>query len=304
MSSSSSQQQTPLSTKPKVDPNGKYYEWLGIENWQEATAETIQKAFRKKASQYHPDRVSDENKKKEYEHLFSKITEANTILKDPELKSKYDLILKQAEYKERQQKEMDAKTKDLRESLELREKLAQQNKLKKEKSDQVLLNKEMAYLIKESGGYDMLHQVQEKRREREKKQKNKNGNSNSCQVIVKWKKTQDVTEDSLKVLFSRLFGPINIMIFKESKRRCVISFESSSSAQKAANYDWKEHTQYKFKVKMAGSEDSETKKRELSTPTRSTSDENNDNVTPEEDNQNYDLNLRLMRLAAKKQKTS
>ncbi|KAG2385494.1 hypothetical protein C9374_003309 [Naegleria lovaniensis] len=295
----SSSQQSPLSTKPKVDPNGKYYELLGIENWKDATTDIIQKAFRKKASQYHPDRVSDENKKKEYEHLFSKITEANTILKDPELKSKYDLILKQAEYKEQQQKEMDAKTKDLRESLELREKLAQQNKLKKEKSDQVLLNKEMANRIKESGGYDILHQVQEKRREREQKQKNKSVISNSCQVIVKWKKTQEVTENSLKVLFSRLFGPIDIMIFKESKRRCVISFESPASAQKAANYDWKELTQYKFKVKVAGSDDSETKKREFSTSTTSSI---NDDAT--EENQNYDLNLRLMRLAAKKQKTS
>jgi len=287
-----SQSEGAVSTKTKLDPNGKYYELLGIDNWQEATKDSIQKSFRRKAAEYHPDRVSDETKKKEYEDIFAKITEANTILKDPELKAKYDLILKQEEAKERQKNEMDAKTRQLRESLEEREKQAQQNKLKKQSQDQVLFNKQMASQLKESGAYDALHKVQEKRREREQ-QKSLLEDDDCSQVIVKWKKTQTISEEDLKILFSRLFGVVDVMIFKESKRRCVISFEKSSSAKKAAQYDWSQLSQYKFKVKLASDN---SKKRDFGTTTETTNNELN------EEQQQHDLNLRLLRMASKKQK--
>ncbi|EFC49500.1 predicted protein [Naegleria gruberi] len=302
---SSQQDSQSSSTKHKVDPNGKYYEVLGIENWQDASSEIIQKGFRKMAALYHPDRVvDDEEKKKDYETKFSKITEANSILKDPELKTKYDLILKQAEFKEKQKQEMDEKTKELRESLEEREKQAHQNRLKKENMDLVFANKELASRIKESGAYDALYKVQEKKQEREKKEKkDKKESGPTRQVIVSWKKSQEITEEKLKVLFTRLFGLIEIMIFKEAKRKCIISFESESSAQKAKEFDWDDLIQYKFKVKLAGgsssstTEENDTKKRAMSEATTIESDSEE-----ESSKQDYDLNLRLMRMANKKHK--
>lgn len=63
-----------------------YYKILGVART--ATADEIQKAYRKLARQYHPDM----NKEKGAEDKFKKLSEAYEVLKNPESRKKYDAL--------------------------------------------------------------------------------------------------------------------------------------------------------------------------------------------------------------------
>jgi len=62
-----------------------YYEVLGVQR--NADADSIKKAYRKLALQYHPDR---NNGSKDAEERFKEATEAYEVLRDPEKRSSYD----------------------------------------------------------------------------------------------------------------------------------------------------------------------------------------------------------------------
>lgn len=63
-----------------------YYKTLGVSRT--ATAEEIQKSYRKLARKYHP----DVNKGKDSEEKFKQLSEAYEVLKDPEKRSRYDML--------------------------------------------------------------------------------------------------------------------------------------------------------------------------------------------------------------------
>ncbi len=69
-------------------PKKNYYEILEISS--DATDEEITKAYRKLAVKWHPDKHKGEEKKKIAEEKFKEISEANSVLSDPEKRSQYD----------------------------------------------------------------------------------------------------------------------------------------------------------------------------------------------------------------------
>ena len=69
-----------------MDSKKNYYDILGVKK--DATADEIRKAYKKLAIKWHPDKNPDN--KEEAEKKFKEISEAYSVLSDPEKKKEYD----------------------------------------------------------------------------------------------------------------------------------------------------------------------------------------------------------------------
>lgn len=69
---------------PEANPKKDYYDILGVD--EDADQDTIKKAYKKLAREYHPDRSDDP----EAEEKFKEIGEAYAVLSDPEKRQQYD----------------------------------------------------------------------------------------------------------------------------------------------------------------------------------------------------------------------
>merc|ERR1712240_174591 len=65
-----------------------YYKILGVKR--SATKKEINKAYKKLAMQWHPDKFQGEEEKKSAEKKFMDIAAAKEVLTDPEMRQKYD----------------------------------------------------------------------------------------------------------------------------------------------------------------------------------------------------------------------
>lgn len=72
------------------DPKG-YYRMLGLESkGRSATEQEVKSAFRKKAMETHPDKETDEKKRRDAEEKFKKVAEAYEVLRNKEKRAAYD----------------------------------------------------------------------------------------------------------------------------------------------------------------------------------------------------------------------
>ncbi|CAJ0832421.1 1024_t:CDS:10 [Entrophospora sp. SA101] len=112
-----------------------YYEILGV-NYNSTEIE-INKAYRKKAITYHPDK--NLNNVETATKTFHTITKAYNILTDPKQKLEYDLKFKARIATKKRFESLDGKRKAMREELEEAEKSAKQQKLdiKKEQEERM-----------------------------------------------------------------------------------------------------------------------------------------------------------------------
>ncbi|XP_074599955.1 uncharacterized protein LOC141854245 [Brevipalpus obovatus] len=94
-----------------------YYEFLKIERG--ATIDQINKAYRRRTLEYHPDKNPDDPSAKQ---KFEKLQEIVEILRDPVQRSDYDRKLKARDEKRVKDKELDATRRKYKENLERREK--------------------------------------------------------------------------------------------------------------------------------------------------------------------------------------
>ncbi|XP_074599960.1 uncharacterized protein LOC141854249 [Brevipalpus obovatus] len=98
-----------------------YYEFLKIER--EASIDQINKAYRRRTLEYHPDKNPDDPSAKQ---KFEKLQEIVEILRDPVQRSDYDRKLKARDEKRVKDKELDATRRKYKENLEKRERERQE----------------------------------------------------------------------------------------------------------------------------------------------------------------------------------
>lgn len=216
--------------------------------------EVIQKAARKLAIKYHPDKTSDPTAPEK----FLLIQKAKDILSD-ETKKKvideyYATVKKREEYEVQRNKTMDERRKRFRDSLEQRvEEEKSARKRRTEESHEDILMHELAKNSKvlsalRKQNEPILEQAREEARRRQEK-KNEDfvaysrqlasetgvEGSGQCSIKVKWRKSlgDTITKEQLHLLFGT-FGTIeDIDISKDKKSTAVVYFSQGRAARAA-----------------------------------------------------------------------
>lgn len=84
-------EESPRSRASSPGDSKGYYRMLGLESkGRRATEQEIKSAFRKKAMETHPDKETDEKKRREAEEKFKKVAEAYEVLRNKQKRAAYD----------------------------------------------------------------------------------------------------------------------------------------------------------------------------------------------------------------------
>ncbi|OUM66500.1 hypothetical protein PIROE2DRAFT_59319 [Piromyces sp. E2] len=202
-----------------------YYELFGLKV--ESTQKEIRRAYYKKALKYHPDKTDD----KEAIRIFLKLTKAYEVLCDPKKRREYDEKLKAKLHQKARIEKFDAKRRQMKEDLDLKERAYKRQKTEEALSQEQLKN-EINRLREE--GLKILNQAMEEDKEEEEINK-KNIDSQISDmdktIILKWKIKYNYSEEDLEAIFSK-YGDIDYLKIKLSKKKgtAVIQFKSLYSA--------------------------------------------------------------------------
>ena len=194
------------------------YKLLNVEK--NASESSIRSSYRKLAKSYHPDKNEDPESVFE----FHKLVDALNVLTLAEEREKYDKILRKKEEHIRHEKQLDEKSRILKEDLKKREKhLADINSINVESERLIgslraeaakLLNEEQDLLIERLSNLHILK-----------------GKSDKPILKVKWAKNCHYSTDSLKTVFDK-YGVVENIVQK--KRSALIEFQCLESAKIAA----------------------------------------------------------------------
>lgn len=225
-----------------------WYEIIGVTI--DATKEDIEKAARKLARKYHPDR----NKSSEAPQLFLNVQKAKEFLLDDSKRKPYDeskrKLSKRKEYDKQRSLNMDSKRKKMKEDLDARLGKAHQTAHAPSTGAQDAVNAKKARR-------DMEEEIKKLRRDalarmhtagqagskitEEEMLKHRRAMADPeeeslVQIKVKWKRSQQShSDDSLAALF-RGFGAIeDITLLQGKGNTAIITFSSNASALSAVN---------------------------------------------------------------------
>jgi len=202
-----------------------YYELFNLKV--ECTQKEIRKAYYHKALKYHPDKTGPDNK--EATKIFLKLTKAYDVLSDPKKRREYDEKLKAKLHQKERIEKFDAKRRQMKEELDLKERAYKRQKTEEALSQEQLKN-EINRLREE--GIRILNQERQKEEEEEKERiKIESQISDMDKTLkLKWKsKKYNYTQEDLEAIFSK-YGDIEYIILSKKKGNSVIQFKSLYSA--------------------------------------------------------------------------
>ena len=256
------------------------HDWYAILGCDSSTAkEGIEKAARRLAMKYHPDKTTDP----EAPEKFLLVQKAKEILLDDTkrkvIDEKLEAVAKRAAYEAHKNQSMDARRKRMRDEFNDRLNKATnqkyvpteaevfQNELKKRSKIIEDLRKKNSHLMEQT-----LHETVNKESQQTKDFMNyrKNmvdsGSNAHCQLKVKWKRTAEShSDDSLYQVFKR-FGSIEDTVLVGTKGTSgLITFTDASSAKKACEF-YRDSDEYRVSILGDNSNEGEKNSNSSSQP--------------------------------------
>jgi len=196
-----------------------YYELFNLKV--ECTQKEIRKAYYHKALKYHPDKTGPDDK--EATRIFLKLTKAYDILSDPKKRREYDEKLKAKLQQKARIEKFDAKRRQMKEDLDLKERAFKRQKGEEALSKEQLKN-EINRLREE--GIRILNQAREEEEEEESPNMDSQISDIDKTLKLKWKsKKYNYVQDDLEAIFSK-YGDIEYLILSKKKGNAVIQFKS------------------------------------------------------------------------------
>eukprot|EP00040_Diaphanoeca_grandis_P029166 m.170072 g.170072 ORF g.170072 m.170072 type:complete len:288 (-) comp31604_c0_seq3:90-953(-) len=235
-----------MASKGKIDKCP--YEILGIDLT--ATAAEIQKAYKKGALKWHPDKNRDNP---DAAIKFEQLVEAKNILSDEKAKAAYDQVLKNKRSRELADLKLTAEQRKLKRELEKREEEADQRKRRKtEAFDQQLLEQEIIRLRAESNR--LLEEEQESLRSEALAEQTNSTTQDAptgYTLKLKWS-TKSTTDDNggydlstLNRLFCK-YGPVDIRVSQKKAGVAYVSYSSAADALLAHNEGGLHNNPFKY----------------------------------------------------------
>jgi len=198
-----------------------YYELLNLKI--ECSQNEIRKAYYHKALKYHPDKRGQEDK--ESLKIFLELTKAYDVLSDPKKRREYDEKLKAKLQQKARIEKFDAKRRQMKEDLDLKERAFKRQKTEEALSQEQLKN-EINRLREES--IRILNQVRNEEEKGEKIDIESQISDMDKTLILKWKnKKYNYTQEDLKEIFSK-YG--ECLIVMKDKGSAAVQYKSLYSA--------------------------------------------------------------------------
>ncbi|ORX82642.1 DnaJ-domain-containing protein [Anaeromyces robustus] len=228
-----------------------YYELLNLKI--ECSQNEIRKAYYHKALKYHPDKRGQDDK--ESLKIFLELTKAYDVLSDPKKRREYDEKLKAKLQQKARIEKFDAKRRQMKEDLDLKERA-----FKRQKTEEVLSQEQLKNEINRlrEEGIRILNQV---RGEEEEEEENNNINIESQisdmdkTLILKWKnKKYNYTQKDLEEIFLK-YG--ECLIVMKDKGSAAIQYKSLYSAYSVMMDKQEKCNKFinKIKISWAGKEE-------------------------------------------------
>lgn len=198
----------------------------------------IQKAYRKKALQCHPDKNPDDPKAAE---TFHELSQALEILTDKAARAAYDKVLRAKAATKLRQQELDSKRRKLIEDLERREREASSGGSTTNLTDEQKLAAEIKRLQRE--GNRLLQEEQQKMKEEIKRTLNNLNtpiwDSSLNRIKISWKaENNDSTnggynEENLNRFLKKYGSIVALIISSKKKGSALVEYTSKESSEMA-----------------------------------------------------------------------